>query len=181
MPIWLWPEDCTSGRRVDGRGLLSQPVLLAGRWRRYLPCQDGQVTAIPSSSAQADVEERTCLQPQGGINFNWLLTPVVWTSPTWLIGLSSVWWNVHCKSPFLSICNMEAYMTGCCVNSFFVDACIWWVEFPCWMLLHESHSVNWAVLMLDIPGGVEIHGETNCILSVYLKNEWTDASDSYSC
>lgn len=46
-----------SGRRIDGRGLLSQPVLLAGRWRRYLPSQDGQVIAIPSSAARADVEE----------------------------------------------------------------------------------------------------------------------------
>lgn len=138
VPVWLWPEDCSSERRVEGRGQLPQPVLLAGRWRRCLPSQDGQVTAIPSSAAQADVEEHTCLQPQGGIHFNWFLTPLAWTSPAWLIGLSSVCWNVHCKDPFLSICTMEAQMTGCCINTFFVDAYIWWVEFPCWMLLHES-------------------------------------------
>lgn len=42
-------------------GLLLQPVLLADRWRRYLPSQDRQVTAIPSSAAQADLEEDTCL------------------------------------------------------------------------------------------------------------------------
>lgn len=99
----------------------------------------------------------------------------------WLIDLSSVCWKVHCKGSFLSICNMEALMTGSCVNSSFVDAYIWWVEFPCWMLLHESQSVYWAVLMLDIPGGIEMPRGTNCILSVYLKNEWADASDSYSC
>lgn len=40
-----------------------------------------------------------------------------------------------------------------------------------WVVLCESHSVNWAVLMLDVPVEVEIYRGTNCILSIYLKNE----------
>lgn len=49
------------GRRVDGGGVLLQSVLLADRWRRYIPFQDRQVTAILSSAAQTDLGDDTSL------------------------------------------------------------------------------------------------------------------------
>lgn len=76
----------------------------------------------PAAAAQADGEEHTCLQPQGGINLNGLLTPLAWTSPAWLVGLT-VDVEMCTEGPFLSLWDMEAQRSGCCVSGFLVD--IW--------------------------------------------------------
>lgn len=140
VPTWLWAEDCSSERRVEGRGLLPQPALLAGRGRRCLPSQHGQVTAVPPAAAQADLAEPTCLQPQGGINLNWLLTPLAWTSPAWLVGLT-VDVEMCTKGPFLSLWDMGD-QSGCCANSSLVD--IWWAVFPCCMNHQEWIEQSWC-------------------------------------
>lgn len=116
MPTWLWAEDCSSERRVEGRGCL----------RSLLCWQPGEEVPSLSTShcnsictAQAGVGEHTCLQPQGGISFNWLLTALPWTSPAWLAGLT-VDVEMCTESSFLSLWDTEAQRSGCCVNRFLV-------------------------------------------------------------